>query len=448
MKKQKQILNLSSMPKMVLVVTVIVMLGTLFGAVSYLLKTPKTDLPIVNPVVETKIGEVVITTDKMEYEQGEEVKIIIENNSDQEQKISSPPYVVEKFENDNWVEVKQVWCPCNGFCYDAFGPLSIKSKDKLEHKWNQQESWCSDRSMPSSKEISNQVQLGRYRIKSIKINLDDKDNKQTIYSNEFTIKEKSAFDARCGEKVEFDNFSCPLSRIINGYEFDTTLNKCKEVEVYGGCDFKTPFESLEECREVCENELDTSDWQIYRNEEFGFEFKYPEECFLKEPFDKRIYLKSEMDSYLAGRIISISIKERIKAKVKTNDSFPSSEYMEFVIDEMIKSCFASRTGGGMDIEKYCIHEYDVEPFLNMKGTMGYKIYITEIIETVTIGKTTTEERRKGPIFVFDISDQIYNKCLFFQLVDETEKNLKEETHSKILNQILFTFKFTEKEKTK
>ena len=53
MKKQK-LFNLSSMPKMVLIITIVVMLGSLFGAVSYLLKTSKTDLPIVNPVVKTQ----------------------------------------------------------------------------------------------------------------------------------------------------------------------------------------------------------------------------------------------------------------------------------------------------------------------------------------------------------------------------------------------------------
>ncbi len=39
---------------MILIITLVVMLGTLFGATSYLLKAPKTDLPIINPIVENQ----------------------------------------------------------------------------------------------------------------------------------------------------------------------------------------------------------------------------------------------------------------------------------------------------------------------------------------------------------------------------------------------------------
>jgi len=52
--KKQTIFNLASMPRMILVITMIVMIGLLFGATSYLLKIPKIDLPIVNPVVETQ----------------------------------------------------------------------------------------------------------------------------------------------------------------------------------------------------------------------------------------------------------------------------------------------------------------------------------------------------------------------------------------------------------
>jgi len=281
--KKQTIFNSASMPKMVLVITLVVMLGTLFGAVSYLLKAPKTDLPIVSPVIKTQckvdsdcelvyvgqdvcppcdsfseeyqclnqsekikiwdeqiernkskpitvcspcevkfdrytcecengkcekvkeelVEEVIITTDKMEYEQGEVVKITINNNSNITRKISYPPYFVEKFENNNWIEIKQTWCTCGALC-EEMEWLLMEPKDKLEYEWDQQESWCSyaGGNWSLSEEISNQVQSGRYRIKSIKIDLNNIYNRQTIYSNEFTIKEKSAFDVRCGEKVK------------------------------------------------------------------------------------------------------------------------------------------------------------------------------------------------------------------------------------------------------
>ena len=363
--KKQTLFNLASMPKMVLVITLVVMLGTLFGATSYLLKAPKTDLPIINPVIEAQcetdsdcelvyvgsdvcppcdtlseeyqclnkneakkardkwddrfntdlyivcspcevefdryvcecengkcekvkeelVEEVSITTDKMEYEIGEEIKITIENNSNKEQKIGYPDYFIERFKNDNWVEVRQVQCPCGALC-DMVGYSFIKPKNKLEFEWDQQESWCSSGSgdWSLSEEISNQVQSGKYRIKSIKVDLNNADDKQTIYSNEFTIKEKSALDPRCSEIVKIIG-NCDAE--VQGYHFDLDTEEC--VAVNGsGCSIETPFKTLEECQEVCEKQVSISDWQTYRNEELGFEFKYPSEY----PSENNIIVKN------------------------------------------------------------------------------------------------------------------------------------------------------------
>ncbi|MCK5466670.1 hypothetical protein KAI56_04240 [Candidatus Parcubacteria bacterium] len=325
--KKQALFDLASMPKMVLIIVMIVMLGTLFGATSYLLKMPTTNLSfVVNPIIEAQceidsdcelvyvgqdvcppcdalseeyqclnkneakkvrdewinkfntdlyivcspcevefdryvcecvngkcekvkeelVEEVSITTDKMEYEQGEEVKITINNNSDKEQRISYPAYSIERFESNNWIEIKQIWCPCGAYCEEVEW-LFIKPKDKLEYEWNQQESWCGRVELLWG-DFSHQVQSGRYRIKSMKIGLPDPENYKTIYSNEFTIKEKSALDLRCGEKVKGIGLCEGLGI---GYEFNSETGKCIKRGV-SGCSFDIPFETLEECQEVCE----------------------------------------------------------------------------------------------------------------------------------------------------------------------------------------------------
>ena len=79
------------------------------------------------------------------------------------------------------------------------------------------------------------------------------ENWETIYSNEFTIKEKSALDLRCSEKVKgiggINGIDCTV--VSFGYEFDSVTEKCV-MRAVNGCSFKTPFKSLEECQEVCE----------------------------------------------------------------------------------------------------------------------------------------------------------------------------------------------------
>ncbi|MCK5416438.1 hypothetical protein KAI92_03360 [Candidatus Parcubacteria bacterium] len=396
-------------------------------------------------VKEELIEEVAITTNKMKYEQREIVKITIENNSDREQKMDYPAYIIERFENNNWIEVKKVRCPCDADC-NIEGPFSIKSRNKLKFEWDQQESWCDDSvSMIYSKKISKQVSAGIYRVKSIKRDIDGTNDDQLIYSNKFTIKgksdkevvirtdkeeykageivkvtisntanpiytpfltganrttthfyqlkentwkiltqycetdcistcendvlnftpcvlysrpeyayykyngpwefqwnqkeciykdslcgeesykegllkqvldgefkvefcyfdeedvnltsmpgyaaldkrkcveskftikEKSALNARCSEKVVFDS-PCHMSKIIKGYEFNEALNKCKEIIVYGGCSFETPFETLEECQEVCEKTNCAKAGEFANPDNLKGKTNYPDNC--------------------------------------------------------------------------------------------------------------------------------------------------------------------------
>jgi len=80
--KKQTLFNLTSMPKMIFVIAMIVLLGTWLGAVGYLMSLSKICEPTI-PIV-SEIQKVIVTTDKTEYERGENVEIRIKNDLDEE----------------------------------------------------------------------------------------------------------------------------------------------------------------------------------------------------------------------------------------------------------------------------------------------------------------------------------------------------------------------------
>ncbi|MEA1936531.1 MAG: hypothetical protein U9N04_00240 [Patescibacteria group bacterium] len=356
--KNQTLFDLTSMPKMILIITLIVMIGLLFGATSYLLKMPKTDSPIVNPVIETQCEidsdcilaytgfdtclpcdtsieeykclpseeakeieeerfkrmvddkifcerclekpqhtckcengkcekvkietaeEVVITTDKTEYEQGEAIIITVQNEQNREIEIcgqrdmlasfeNSLPFVIEMYENYKWQykDGYYAWPIFEGD-YKDFDFMTLFKYNKYEYDL------CCDVLPKSSLKLKFSTSIVGERIR-IAFYLGDRNI--PVYSNEFTIKEKSALDARCREKARyFDKKGIGYTILGHGFEFNLSEEKCIVVESgRENWSMESPFKTLEECREVCEKNIDTSDWQIYRNEEFGFEFEYP-----------------------------------------------------------------------------------------------------------------------------------------------------------------------------
>ncbi len=181
-----------------LLLSIIVSASAVLGFMLAFGKIGKINLPVTtNPAVK----EVTITTDKAEYEQGENVKITIKNDSKKMYAISqgygsSFSLAVEKMDN-NWVEIVNTEkCPCGAVC-ESLHLSILKSGETIKDSWNQKDIICD-----SNNSISEQVIPGKYRIKIILNPLYKSKNIEKIYSNEFTIKEKSAIDPRCGQKVK------------------------------------------------------------------------------------------------------------------------------------------------------------------------------------------------------------------------------------------------------
>jgi ribosomal protein L21E len=129
------------------------------------------------------LKEVTITTDKREYEQGEEVKITVENISNKEIKISLPYYIygIEKLMAGEWKNLATNKCDCPEIeCKVSPSYFLLPAGEKFELKWDQKEIKCDTLEFI-------QVSVGKYRAYTIVV---EKERAKRIYSNEFTIKEK------------------------------------------------------------------------------------------------------------------------------------------------------------------------------------------------------------------------------------------------------------------
>ncbi len=175
-----------------------------------------------SPPLETE--KVTITTDKTEYEAGEDMKITIENRKDssvyiemEEFSRSSHIYKMEiqKYENNSWKTTyypfsERIKCAPGGQG-PAIGCIEIKQGAKLERLKTLNYLKCVGNLNITTEEFpqmqAKELPSGKYRLK---INIADKctagtpDKKPTFtYSNEFTIKEKEADTSKIGTYLAY-----------------------------------------------------------------------------------------------------------------------------------------------------------------------------------------------------------------------------------------------------
>ncbi len=207
-------------------------------------------------IKEELVEEVSITTDKMEYEQGENVKVTVKNNLGED--IQTHKVSVEKLNSAEWEEIMfDVRCSCLAGCSSV--DIILLPDNSRKFIWDQNSNDCK------------KVIEGIYRFK---INLTVQGDK-IIYSNEFTIKEKSALDLKCSEKVVGIGL-CEAMGI--GYEFNSETGKCIKRGV-SGCSIETPFKTLEECQEVCEKK----EGVVFPNEDELIKCESDNDCVLVDP---------------------------------------------------------------------------------------------------------------------------------------------------------------------
>jgi hypothetical protein len=194
--------------KMILAVTVIVSLGTIFGVMGYLASHSKQKIaPIMNTFVKKEI-EVVVSTDKTIYEQGETIKIVVNNGLDKSILYSGWGgrfWNVEYFKDGKWINPaheenggfqlteENVGDTCNIALYERANPEELTSQSNLTTEWNQK--ICPFTENPYIyKSIARYIESGKYRfVFYYGFETDSKDEfgisePKIVYSNEFTIK--------------------------------------------------------------------------------------------------------------------------------------------------------------------------------------------------------------------------------------------------------------------
>lgn len=271
MKNKKESLSVN-LSKLLLTVSVIVSFGALIGAVGYLVSHPQqTIIPIINPEIEK---EITIVTDKTEYEQGEIIKIVVNNGLDKSILYSNGGgrfWDIEYFADDKWINPdykegdgfqltkKNIGEVCYIALYERSFPEELTSQLNLTAQWNQKICPFGIEG-PDKPKIVKYIESGKYRLVfgyGFEISSNDpfKISEPTVvYSNEFTIKEKTAIDPQCGKKAKFFNYPKECEVAALGYEFDSIIKKCS-IRSSGECGVESPFSSLEECQKTCETSI-------------------------------------------------------------------------------------------------------------------------------------------------------------------------------------------------
>ena len=159
---------------------------------------------------------------------------------------------------------------------------------------------------------------------------------------------------------------------------------------------------------------ETDNWKIYRNEEYGFEVKYPEDWFIKANDDIYIVPLNLQIAKENGEPIFENVVNLIE-----NHALISISSIEFYEDKTVEEIAIIFRG-----------EKSLKESIFIGGKETYKVTLEKKGDNGQISKDTTI------ISVF--LENLKNKRLLFQIESASMGNYQE-----IFNQILSTFKFIE-----
>ncbi|MBU1089189.1 hypothetical protein KKF38_00120 [Patescibacteria group bacterium] len=156
-------------------------------------------------VKEELVEEVIITTDKAEYQTGEEVKLTIENNL---QENIFGTLEVEIYKKNEWnLLVGDINYDCEVYRFVSQAPLIIEAYKTKEYEWNQKTGLCDDLLLDT-----------KLRFKTELFNNPSDMRERIYYSNEFTIGEIQEVSLTT-DKIEYQTGETIEVTIRNNFDF-------------------------------------------------------------------------------------------------------------------------------------------------------------------------------------------------------------------------------------
>ena len=158
--------------------------------------------------------DVTIKTDKTEYQRGEEVKITITNNTDQEiyfrlgfiEPFTS--FYLEQYKNGKWDTYRDAYGAAelpidytpNSWLKEA---TIVKPNEKYEHSWYGGKGEYQEQKIELVDPGKYRIKLGYYYKQSNEINWEEFNSlKQSTYSNEFTLEKKIVHCVRLEQDIK------------------------------------------------------------------------------------------------------------------------------------------------------------------------------------------------------------------------------------------------------
>ena len=146
-----------------------------------------------------------------------------------------------------------------------------------------------------------------------------------------------------------------------------------------------------------QNNIDLSNWKLYNNNEYGFEFRYPENYSLRIQNNSIIYLRKISDNKKTRRIIIKIVRDRFSV---VNNEFEIS-YDQFII----KASRRIFDADGPYSTQYGDSIVKLLDFKNINGITGQEIFVNVVYKKVKENNTVIKNTVRGPIFIFRFQKQ-------------------------------------------